>query len=507
MIYQSSLKRNVVANFLGSAFTGVSSLIFIPIYIKFIGIEAYGLVGLFSVLQAACAILDMGLSGTLNREFSRLSTNRNNISIMRDLLKSMEFLYWFTGLIFALGLIIFSQTIAIKWINFSDTTFSTVNISIKLMGGVLFFLWPNALYSGGFNGIQQQITLNKVLVLGAILKNIGVILVLWLVSPTIEAFWSWQVFAAAVQSLILRYKLWEFISLKDHQSAFSKKLLLKTWRFAAGLGGISICGILLFNTDKVMLSKILPLKSFSFYSIATAVASSLHRIINPIFMALYPRFTQVVASNDLKKLVKQFHQGSQLISVTVLPVASMLFVFAERILLIWTQNSLLAGNTFRIMQILVLGYTLNCLATAPFLLNLAHGSIKFILFSNIALLIIVMPSLFYGILYFKALGAALIMAAINLFYFIIVSPLSIKWFIPGEIKKWLFGDILLPLIACLVVILPGSFFLKNAQISIAVNLLGLTTIGLLSLISSVGGAKEIRKLIFNYYQEKRSKIS
>lgn len=41
---------------------------FIPRYIKYPGIEAYGLIGLFALLQAWLSLLDTGMTPTLGRE-------------------------------------------------------------------------------------------------------------------------------------------------------------------------------------------------------------------------------------------------------------------------------------------------------------------------------------------------------------------------------------------------------------------------------------------------------
>jgi O-antigen/teichoic acid export membrane protein len=68
----SSLRYNLVANFGGSAWTALMGFLFVPLYIKFIGIEAYGLIGLFFVMQALFAVMDMGLSATASREIARL---------------------------------------------------------------------------------------------------------------------------------------------------------------------------------------------------------------------------------------------------------------------------------------------------------------------------------------------------------------------------------------------------------------------------------------------------
>jgi O-antigen/teichoic acid export membrane protein len=60
------------------------SLAFIPLYIKYLGVEAYGLVGLFSVLQISFTLLDMGMSLTLSREMARFRAKVNDNELIRE---------------------------------------------------------------------------------------------------------------------------------------------------------------------------------------------------------------------------------------------------------------------------------------------------------------------------------------------------------------------------------------------------------------------------------------
>ena len=43
-----SLRNNLVANYLGHGWTALMGIAFIPWYIKLLGIEAYGLIGVFA---------------------------------------------------------------------------------------------------------------------------------------------------------------------------------------------------------------------------------------------------------------------------------------------------------------------------------------------------------------------------------------------------------------------------------------------------------------------------
>ena len=56
------LKRNLIANYLGQGWTALMGLAFIPLYINYLGIEAYGLIGLFAVLQGWLVLLDLGMT-------------------------------------------------------------------------------------------------------------------------------------------------------------------------------------------------------------------------------------------------------------------------------------------------------------------------------------------------------------------------------------------------------------------------------------------------------------
>ncbi len=70
------------------------AFMFLPLYIKFMGVEAYGLVGIYASLQVLSGLLDMGLSGTLNREMARLSIFPGREQQMRNLVRSLEMIYW-----------------------------------------------------------------------------------------------------------------------------------------------------------------------------------------------------------------------------------------------------------------------------------------------------------------------------------------------------------------------------------------------------------------------------
>ncbi len=68
------------------------SVVFIPVYIRMMGIESYGLVGIYVVLLGLSAIMDMGLGATANREVASLSSAPERGRRSGDLFRTLEIL-------------------------------------------------------------------------------------------------------------------------------------------------------------------------------------------------------------------------------------------------------------------------------------------------------------------------------------------------------------------------------------------------------------------------------
>ena len=66
-----NLKRNIFANYLSMFYVTLVGVAIVPLYIKYMGAEAYGLVGFYAMLQVWFNLLDMGLTPTIARETAR----------------------------------------------------------------------------------------------------------------------------------------------------------------------------------------------------------------------------------------------------------------------------------------------------------------------------------------------------------------------------------------------------------------------------------------------------
>ncbi len=108
---------------------------------------------------------------------------------------------------------------------------------------------------------------------------------------------------------------------------FRRELLLNIWRFAAGMTGITVLVTILTQLDKVILSRMLSLEMFGYYTLASVVAMNLDRFVGPVFSATYPRLTNLVALGATEEITRLYHKSAQLVSVLVLPAALVVALF------------------------------------------------------------------------------------------------------------------------------------------------------------------------------------
>ena len=65
-------------------------LAFTPLYLKLLGVEAYGLIGFYSTLLAMLAFADMGFTATLTREIARFDKNKKDENLNKYALISEQ---------------------------------------------------------------------------------------------------------------------------------------------------------------------------------------------------------------------------------------------------------------------------------------------------------------------------------------------------------------------------------------------------------------------------------
>src|SRR5664280_3011209 len=129
-----SLKKNVVANYFGQGWQALMGFAFVPLYIKYLGMEAYGLIGIFAILQAWLVLLDMGMKPALGREMARFTAGAHNAQSIRDLLRSIELIGITVAGGIALGIWAGAGWLATHWVTAKHLSPQVVAHAFVVMG-------------------------------------------------------------------------------------------------------------------------------------------------------------------------------------------------------------------------------------------------------------------------------------------------------------------------------------------------------------------------------------
>lgn len=486
------LKRNLIANYLGQGWVALMGLVFIPLYIKYLGIEAYGLIGLFAVLTAWFSLLDMGMTPTLSREMARFSGGSHTAVSIRDLLRSIEIIALGIAILIASGVALGSDWLASSWLKAEELPTEVVAHAFAIMGLVTALRFVEGVYRSSMVGLQRQVLFNAVNSIMATLRGVGAVAILAWVAPTIQAFFLWQGLISLATLAILAVTTYATLPVAERGGRFSLDALRGVWHFAGGMMGITFLALLLTQVDKVILSKLLTLSEYGYYTLAAVVAGAMYMLVSPITQAWFPRLSQLHAAGDYVGLARMYHQGAQLVSVVLGSAALVLIVFSETFLHLWTQDAALAHRTAPLLSLLVLGNLLNGLMWIPYQTQLAHGWTSLTVSINIVAVLFIVPAILWATPRYGAEGAAWVWVSLNAGYVLIGIHFMYRRILRAEKWRWYVQDVLQPLFSALFVVAAMKWLLP-APGSVITQLSTLALASVLTLSAAGFAAKQVRR--------------
>lgn len=444
------LGRNLLAGLANSVWSALVGLAVVPFYLKYLGIEAYGLIGFFVTTQALLSLLDMGMAPTINREVARCSAS-GNLQEAGKLLHTLAVVYWGMAVMIALLIVALAPWIAEYWLQSKQLSAQTISHAIMLMGLVVACRWPIGLYQGALIGAQRLTVASGINMAMVTIGSLGAVAVLAFVSPTIEAFFIWQACVGLVYAATMRWGAWRIIG-RMTGTRFDVDKLKSIWRFSVGMSGVAVSAVILMQLDKVLLSKILSLEDFGRYALAGVVASGLYILLTPAFNVIYPRLSVLVAIDETEKLMGLYRSGTRLLLAVLFPIAAAAAVFAEEILFLWTGNPSLASSTAPVVSLFLIGTALNGAMHFPYALQLAYGMTRLPLTINAILVIVMIPTTIILALQYGAVGGAAAWAVLNGIYLLIGTRLTHQSLLKGVGLKWLLWDVGMPLGMSLLIV-------------------------------------------------------
>ena len=368
------LIRNTVANFAGQLLYPLLALALVPFYVRHLGIEGYGLIGLIAMVVSVLGVFSKGLGSALQREFGRRSATDEGQPSLRSLLRSFEVVYWIAGVLLAAALGTLALTLGSRWIRADGIAPQTIVVCLVLLAFRVALAFPHSVYQSVFIGTERQVRGNLLNAALALLSaSAGVFSILWFGS--IVAYYCAEVVTAGV--FLIVFRLQAFASLPAGVAAFDGREVRALLRASADLIWTNGIGLLISNLDRLFISAALPIAALGLYSAAVSAARAVGLGLNPFLMAAYPRTCRIAGAGSPSQQVEDLLRTASVVASLGAAITLPLAVFGFDVLRLWLGDAELARAGGPILSLYALGSLAIGLATVLYQWQMATGATRF----------------------------------------------------------------------------------------------------------------------------------
>lgn len=444
-------KGNLIANFAGQGWGALVGLAFVPVYIDRLGIEAYGLIGLYVVIQIWLSVLDLGMTPTMTRESARLGTGAHSAESIADLLRSIEVICFSIAAAVAAGLWLGSGWIAANWVTPQVLSERVVADALAVIAFVAAARFCEGIYRGALYGLERQVFYNVAYALLSTVRYGGAAVLVMFI-PSVEAFFWWQAGLSVVTVAVLATATRSFLPKPIRRPRFSRQALRKIGAFAGGLSLTGIFALLFTQVDKMLLTRLVDLESFGRYMLAVALGGLFPVLVGPVASALFPRLTAAVATGNREAELHSFRAATQLAALLAAPALAVCILASGSVIVAWTGDHELAAEVGPLLAFIAIGGFSNAVLHVPYMLQLAHGWTTLSVRINLLGFLLLLPAAYFGTIKFGLMGAAAAWAGTNILVTLLCTLAMHRRLLIKEGPSFMQNAVVLPVATSLVVV-------------------------------------------------------
>lgn len=398
------LRKTIFWNYLGTATSIGLQLLVMPWYLSVLGSTLFGLIQLMLLIQTFSSILDSGISQVLVREVvTQFDKPIVGAKETAQLLFSFERIYLFFSSALLLFAFLIPFSISRDLIDLVTTSAYTKKTALIYAIALFSVQFPGTLYRATLIGLNHQTSLSKSIFFFSILRHVGGGIIVYFF-PSISSYFVWHFFTGLVETISRNRLAWKYLSFNLSTIRFSFSNIKSVFRSVSLISVAVWLGAISTQLDRTILSQMVSIEEFGFYSLASSIALGLLQIIYPLIQAYTPILIKI------KNNGPQFYRTS--IHVFLIAFSLMLFAFlgflfvGKQTLVFWLQNESVGTNVYQVLIVLLIGTLFNSLYSVGYLNWLIFDKVRMMVLTNalsIGFCILTTPLL---IKYQGVLGAA-----------------------------------------------------------------------------------------------------
>jgi O-antigen/teichoic acid export membrane protein len=373
-----------------------ASFVVIPLMIRYLGYEQYGVWATLLSIMSWVVFFDLGIGNGLRNKVAE-SLAGGEQSKANDYISSG---YTLIGLIaLALWIVVSVCSYFISW----QTVFNTQVISESTLGDTVriisFFILLN-FWVGLINALFGAIQKNSLIAVGQLVMNLLVLTLVFILSKTTEESISYLAltYGISLVSPNILLSLWFYRSRPKLCPRLHIDLQHMRPLLTLGLQffAIQLAVLVIFTTDKMLITQLIGPQYVTQYEVVFKLFSLITFLHGLISMPLWSAYTEAYRREDFAWIRKMFKK-QLLIFVYIAIVVFLLAFLARPIIEIWIGKNFIVS--YRLIAVMGMFILISCWNNIYAMLVNGIGDIKLRLFTSLFAMLLNIPLSFYLVKY------------------------------------------------------------------------------------------------------------
>jgi O-antigen/teichoic acid export membrane protein len=356
------LARNTVWNLAGSVAPMFVAAVCIPVLIKGLGTDRFGVLTLVWALVGYATLFDMGLGRALTQLVAnKLGTGEDHE--IPTLVWTSLLLMLLMGLVGTIGALLFAPWLVAHALHVPPAMERETLYSVYLMGLSIPIVVSTAALRGLLEAHQRFDLATVLRVPMGIFAYAGPLMVLPFsksLFPVVAVVVAGRTVAWIVH-LLLCFKIMPILR---HRIAWHRAAVSPLLRFGGWMTVTNIIGPLMVTLDRFVIGSMLTVSAVAYYATPYEVVSKFWLISGSLLGVMFPAFSTSFAQ-DRARAALLYSRTVKLLLLVVFPLILVTVTLANDGLRLWLGAEFAAHST-RVLQWLAVGVFINCLSAAPF---------------------------------------------------------------------------------------------------------------------------------------------
>jgi O-antigen/teichoic acid export membrane protein len=356
--------RNTFYNFLTQALLIIVALWSLPLIVKGLSNEGFGLLSLFWAFIGYFTLLDFGISRANVKFLSEAIATARSEEIRNIVWTSLS-VSFLIGMISGAAIVIMTPYLVNDLFKISISLAAEAKKTFILAGiGIPFMLILGTLK--GFQMALQRFEIFNIFQgLTGVLQGVGSVLLLW---------WGYGLYEVVLLTVGLRVTLsfcafvilpWLISDIFSTLPSWNGQTLKKLLTFGGWVSVSQVISPLFLYLDRIFIGMFLTLSAVAYYTVPQEALTRMLVIPMSLTTTLFPAMsTGTVILNKENKSSLLYYRSVKYLAIVMLPLILGFIIFARDLVTLWIGKEF-AEQSILIFQILAVGLFFNSLAQIP----------------------------------------------------------------------------------------------------------------------------------------------